>query len=274
MKSKLLFCTTLIVLLLSIVACGGTPTATPTTQPAAPATQVPTEIPPTATETPPPLVIPADYIAFYPLDGDAIDQSGNGHDGTIFNLPPGSDRLGNPDGALAFNGVDSIIQIPDDGGLELKLNFTIDFFINGSSTYTHQWVVMGKHMVGECRPATASWILRYHNEQGLFISIYDQNAECGTAYAQNNPIRLDDGNWHNVAVVYSKDTQALKFYVDCALAYETSADMTILDNPQPFTIGNQNMGPDATALEGSLDDLRIYNRALTEEEIQAFCSAP
>ncbi len=274
MKSKLAFCTTFMVMLLSITACSSTPAVPPTTQPVEMATQVPTEIPPTATETPPPLVIPADYIAFYPLDGDAIDQSGNGHDGIIYNIAPGNDRLGNPESALAFNGFDSVIQIPDDDGLELENNFTIDFFINGNSAYTHQWILMGKHMVGECKPATASWILRYHNEQGLFISVYDQNAECGTAYAQNNPIRLDDGAWHNVGVVYLKDTQGLKFYVDCALAYETSASMNILDNPQPFTIGNQNLGPESTALEGSLDDIRIYDRALTEEEIQAFCSAP
>jgi len=273
MKSKLMYFA-FAVLILSILACGGTPTATPTTQLAAPTTQPPTQIPPTSTQPVPAVAIPEDFIAFYPLDGDAGDRSGNGHAGELVNLVPESDRFGNPDGALLFNGVDSVIQVPDNDELDFTDSFTIDFFIKGAAEYTHQWVIMGKHMVGECMPATSSWILRYHNEQGLFISIYDQNAECGTAHAQNNPIRLDDSIWHNVGVVYDQDYQTLKFYVDCALAYETSANMNILDNPQPFSIGNQNMGPDATALEGSLDDLRIYDRTLTEEEIQAFCSAP
>jgi len=49
-------------------------------------------------------------VAYYPLNGNANDGSGNKHDGHIVGAVPGNDRFGNPDSALNFNGKDSYIS--------------------------------------------------------------------------------------------------------------------------------------------------------------------
>lgn len=77
-----------------------------------------------------------------------------------------------------------------------------------------------------------------------------------------------------MSFVYNEPAQNLEFHVNCTLAYETSANMNIADNPQPWVFGNQYYGPEGTAYEGSLDEIYIFNRVLFQAELQAFCAIP
>lgn len=277
MKNRLILAGVSLSLLFSILACGQKTASVTEPQPTeASFTQVATLPPeiPSDTPTENPIVIPTDMVAYYPLDGDVQDKTGNGHDGTLYNGSFGIDRYGIENHAVVFDGLYTVVEIPPEGDLDLTGSFSINFYLRGNSDYAHQWILIGKHLVQECKPGTSSWILRYHNEQGLFFSVYDQNAECGTAFAQNNPIRLDDDTWHNLSAIYEKTNQSLKFYVDCELAYETSGDMNIQANSNPLTFGNQYFGPESTAFQGTLDEIRIYSRALAEPELGAFCSTP
>jgi hypothetical protein len=58
--------------------------------------------------------------ADYPLDGNAIDVSGNGNTGTVSGPIPTTDRFGTPDHAMWFDGVDDRIELPDDFDLPLR----------------------------------------------------------------------------------------------------------------------------------------------------------
>jgi len=51
-------------------------------------------------------------VACYPFDGNAMDASGNGNDGTVNGATLTEDRLGNADSAYNFDGVDDYIEIP------------------------------------------------------------------------------------------------------------------------------------------------------------------
>ena len=50
-------------------------------------------------------------VAYYPFDGNALDASGNGHDGTIHGSTLTTDRLGNANSAYSFDGVDDYIDM-------------------------------------------------------------------------------------------------------------------------------------------------------------------
>lgn len=50
-------------------------------------------------------------VASYPFNGNAIDESGNGNDGTVYGAVLTADRFGNPDSAYAFVGVNDYIDV-------------------------------------------------------------------------------------------------------------------------------------------------------------------
>ena len=52
-----------------------------------------------------------DLIGHWPLNGDALDATGNGHDGQVFNAIPTTDRFGRPNQAYAFDGDGDFIEI-------------------------------------------------------------------------------------------------------------------------------------------------------------------
>ena len=64
-------------------------------------------------------------VAYYPFNGDADDESGNGNNGTIYGATLATDRFGNPNSAMLFNGVDDFIEIPYSEELEIGENLTI-----------------------------------------------------------------------------------------------------------------------------------------------------
>src|SRR5215471_8581430 len=85
-------------------------------------------------------------VAYYPLDGNALDASGNNIDGTISNVTPTIDRNGIPGKAFYFNGTDSYIQLPFSPLYDFAVTaeFSISAWIqpNVGSTWRTQAIVV------------------------------------------------------------------------------------------------------------------------------------
>jgi hypothetical protein len=79
------------------------------------------------------------------------------------------------------------------------------------------------------------------------------------------------GRWVHLAATYDAATRVLQVYADgisvCELT-TTGGDGTILDNGNPVRMGRREAAPD-TDLDGAVDDVRIYDVALTPEQIAA-----
>ncbi len=90
------------------------------------------------------------------------------------------------------------------------------------------------------------------------------NTEDGTFSASSNAI-ADAGGWHHVAMTY--DGAALSVYIDGALSKTMAATGDILPCTSPLTIGGLDGG--GACLSGSIDEVRIYDRALPSGEIAA-----
>ena len=58
-------------------------------------------------------------VAYYPFNGNANDESGNGNDGTVIGATLTADRSGNPDSAYSFNGVNDYINVPHSSSLNI-----------------------------------------------------------------------------------------------------------------------------------------------------------
>jgi hypothetical protein len=77
--------------------------------------------------------LPAGLVAYYPFNGNANDESGNGNHGSVYGATLTEDRFGVPDSAYSFDGQNNFIQIENINDFKLT-SWTIAGWIRKSSS--------------------------------------------------------------------------------------------------------------------------------------------
>jgi trimeric autotransporter adhesin len=193
-------------------------------------------------------------IAYYPFIGNANDASGNGRNGVLSGgVTSATDRFGNPNQAYAFNGSNGSIDVN---------NWNI---LTGNSPRTMMvWFKMT--LPNTIRQYFLAWGPYGNSASSVIGAFSDGRYHIGfMGYANDlwviNQFQYYDNQWHLIAVTF--DGNNLSIYLDGVFA--TSKTTTLNTSSTKLTIGNR-LGTDF--FNGSLDDIRIYNRALTTNEIQ------
>jgi len=189
----------------------------------------------------------------------AADSSGNGNTGTLVNAPTWT-TSGKINDALFFNGTSQDVSIPDSASLEPGNNYTIAAWVNaaslsGSSTNT----------ILEKPYATThqSFHIFFNPSFGFF------NDNGSTTGYLNSWITPAIGTWHYYAAVVSGSTVTL--YIDGSqVAQSTTFPATTAYDATPVGIGAD---PGAEYCNCTIDDVRIWNRALSASEVQALYDA-
>jgi len=194
----------------------------------------------------------------------AHDSVGNNH-GTIYGAQWTTGIIG---GALDFAGNGERVQVPDDDSLTPANQITICFWV-----YNRGGSVPAIYKYASCpgEPASPGNSRAYGMalyEDGVSMAIYSAVNTYGQI-TSNNPVSLN--KWHHVAGTFNKGQAAL--YVDGhPKISDTLTVSSIMNDAQPLTIGGawEYCGTDSFEgkLNGLVDDVRIYNRALSAEDIQ------
>jgi RHS repeat-associated protein len=181
----------------------------------------------------------------------ACDLKGNNH-GTVHGAQWTTGQI---EGALSFNGVDDYVDIGNDPSLDLTDDFTIAAWIK--TTEGRQWhQIVSRYnasdTVGYAFGLNADALNSGH------LSFWSSNH--GSWVTGSGSVR--DDIWHHVAATL--EGTAVNFYIDGALDKSTTSAAAPSTN-QNFAIGARN---DALfALNGLIDDVRIYSEALLTTEI-------
>jgi hypothetical protein len=191
-------------------------------------------------------------VAYYPFNGNANDESGHGHNGAVYGATLVPDRFGNPNSAYQFDGTDAYVQLPN---ATTPLNtFSITAFIKMTGLKQETQYLLSDYGVGFLID-TGGYLrlIRYTNSQGAIIA------------TSNVPIGI--GTYHCVAATY--DGNNIRLYIDGEMAGSPVISTGYLDSPDTVseTIGKRYNNP--CYFYGSIDDVRIYNRALSDAELQA-----
>jgi len=222
-------------------------------------------------------------VAAYPCNGNANDESGNGNDGVNYGATPTSDRFGKTNCAFYFDGVSNYIDI---GKIASKLDgvktgsisvwFNTDEKVRGKtllSYHKNESYISGYITLGQYTN-----YLSNESIGGVIAPSVDAGFGVGFGYNKGNDY-LMDGKWHNAVFVMGTNYNAL--YMD-----GEKVSLTYFNNGSRIT-GNSNTGNimwseiegaligktvgtanSAYNYKGSIDDVLIYNRALSEAEIK------
>lgn len=199
-------------------------------------------------------------IAYYPLDGDADDYSGNNNNGTIMGgVTSSTDRFGNANSAMQFNGIDGYIEVPNSPSLQSPTNeITIASWLYVESFPGLQALGIVEKTNSNLQGGQYALSYQTWGNDGLYFN--HSNGSQGS-YA---PITLDFSRWYFVAITY--DGTTVITYLDGIPIASQNVPGPIVPDDNPLTLGLESPGQ-TEYLHGKLDEVRIYNRALSQQEI-------
>ncbi|KPJ66746.1 MAG: hypothetical protein AMJ43_06965 [Coxiella sp. DG_40] len=174
--------------------------------------------------------------------------------------------------ALSFDGVDDYVDVgdPADGSLDFEAgdSFTITAWIKCSDTQVIQQVVNKRRGGGLGGVWYEGYLFRVNDDN---ISLGIEDTSSNRSAVQGGTV-VTDNQWHFVAGVRDTSTEKLYLYVDGSSDATPVTDTTTgtLSGPKSFEIGHSlaTVGDGHWYFDGIIDDVRVYDRALSAEEIQ------
>jgi hypothetical protein len=211
-----------------------------------------------------PQVPTSGLVAYYPFSGNANDASSFGNNGVITNATPTIDRFGVSNAAYSFNGTNSIIQAPDAPQLRPK-NLTLSHWAYINNAAPLQAMVGKAYATTNCDAYTSFLI------EGRFAgtSCY---AIAQDALPSNylNTISAPINTWKYVTYQFDDDNNLLKLYIDGLPVASFAWNSPLVYDNTPLQIGGERDNGNLTYFfGGKLDDIRLYNRVLSDSEIKA-----
>ncbi|MCF7865652.1 MAG: LamG domain-containing protein [Candidatus Pacebacteria bacterium] len=192
----------------------------------------------------------------------AYDRSGSGNNGTLTNGPtPAIGKMGQ---ALSFDGTNDYVSA-DTTPLDSLTTMTASFWINSQDLTTNYLRIMQK---GDSSGATKGFGIVVSGTDGKLVGFYQPNYTTGEIRARTS-ITLSSNQWYFVTMTYD-GVSTLKIYINGVDVSETSTspDINWAAGANAFAIGRR-AGASSSYFKGSLDDIRIYNRALSASEIKS-----
>lgn len=202
-------------------------------------------------------------VAYYPFNNNANDESGIGNHGTVSGAALTPDRKNNPNSAYYFDGTNDYIKVEDAASLRLSEAATIAMWLNIDVGTDYQNVYDFRHML--CKGATYGG---YYEDYSIGLS----NPQGALQWSYNmvkTDTPLPQGSWHHIAISFDYSQQKIKLYVDGNLEKTYSQQFPKLTvSNRSLYIGARYSASVKTYFKGKLDDILIYNRALSQEEIR------
>ncbi|GEM_PF-1127369 len=220
------------------------------------------------------MALPVDgLVAYWPFNYNANDESGNNNNGSVTSAILTSDRFGNPDRAYSFDGNGDYILVPDNDILSLvSHNFSFSFwvYINPGSGTDVNMGFISKRRFDSMDAANWEYNHGYDGATGNTIRFWFSalNGRCAT-YSGIDNYASEKGQWIHCAA--TSDNVSLKIYKDGILMAEAPRSYICSqgNGTGPLVFGRGGGWNQIYYLNGMLDDIRIYNRALSISEIEA-----
>jgi Concanavalin A-like lectin/glucanases superfamily len=199
-------------------------------------------------------------VGWWPFNGNANDGSGNGHNGTVNGATLIADRMGNANSAYSFNGLSNYISCSN-ANYQLVNAMSLSVWVKLSGTTT----AAAQYLISKGNDGQGGFNLDFYNNTGQFyggFGIGSANVvQCTTLYPLPHP------SWHHIVFTY--DGSNMKLYNDNILTATQPHSQSIGAATDLLLFGKHLFFAFPYYTNGNLDDIAMYNRALTPCEIQA-----
>ena len=208
-------------------------------------------------------------VGWWPFNGNANDESGNGNHGTVNGATLTADRFGNPSNSFVFNGLNSNIRINNSTSLN-PTSISISAWVNISSnsgTNEFQSIVAKWWQDISCNNNSDNYLLTFKNQSNSIYGFSSLNNQLPNAIS-SPPNSLEFGQWIHIIFVHDK-LIGQKIFLNNSLVASKVIAGPICPSTNDLYFGADNYLGNSLwrYLNGSLDDIAIYNRALTQQEI-------
>jgi hypothetical protein len=204
-------------------------------------------------------------VGWWPFNGNANDESGNGNNGTVNGATLTTDRFGNASKAYSFDGNDDWILIPNSSSFDF-INLSVSFWFKSNSTSNCQTFLK------QCNYLDASgelWAMSGSNSSSITTWAKYDDINCIPGIWQSSMLNISsiyNNNYHHI--LYLIDGSIMKTYIDGVLMDEKSNSSNQINACYGGDIQiGRNLINDLCYFNGLMDDIGIWNRALTEQEI-------
>jgi hypothetical protein len=216
-------------------------------------------------------------VAHWSMDDNAgnttvVDSSGNGNNGTAQQNTSVLQTFGPIDGALSFNGISDFVNL----GSPVFLNdlpsgdFSVSAWINDQSS-------AGKRMIIGIYPGDSTgWVLRKQSgDSGRYIDFWIGHSDTNAYFITPEGSIVSD-SWHHIVAVWYAGTKTCKIYIDGVESSYTKAEAGQgsynSDASYDKEIGRMIFNGGIQHFEGAMDQIKIFNKTLSQEEIDELFS--
>jgi hypothetical protein len=208
--------------------------------------------------------LPAGLAGAYRFDegsGTATaDSSASANNGTLVGATWTTGRTGS---GLSFNGTSNRVDLASDLSAVLGGSGTVAFWINTTQTGNNtMWMapgVLGVEAAGDGNDVFWGWL----DATGRI------GVQAGNTAGAKSANPINDGQWHHVALTRDATTGAVEVYVDGQLSGSATSDTGVKTTPFGSVGRIDDTGGTPAYLAGALDDLYLFSRVLTGDEIRS-----
>lgn len=215
-------------------------------------------------------------VAYYNFKGGTLkDSSGYNNHITFSNATATTDRLGKANSAYLFNGTSSYMRVPNSASINPSTAITLMAIVKANGYYMgscHVNSIFTKS--GGSDYTDGFYNLRFsdypvdcadpiHTDKEFFTGAYG-DSKTGNTYAGSgtgaDTVFTKLNTWYQVVFTY--ESGVAKLYVDGVLRHTYQKSVVFTDNGQDLYIGKTSYSQYPYWLNGVIDEIRIYNKAL------------
>jgi hypothetical protein len=216
-------------------------------------------------------------VGYWPFSGNANDESGVGNNGTVNGATLTTDRNGNVNSAYNFDGINNNINLGNSNTYSLTNSNVLTFSV---------WINSERARVSPTAPYLKDCIFSKYQDLNVANSNYYFSVE-GIDSAQPITTLTANGtnsisystelnSWINYVVIFQSGTNNVKIYKNGILTVTGTLNMNSFQSTSNLYLGflpTSTTNITQSNFKGKIDDLIIWNRALTQEEISNLYNA-
>ncbi len=195
-------------------------------------------------------------VAYYPFNGNANDASGNGNNGTILGATLSTNQLGTSNRSYNFAPPAAVV-VPASPSLNVYSEFSVTGWFYATNLPGPVACLVGK---GGGAASETQWLVRIAGPNLTFFCNIGEIVP---------PTRCASNKWQQFVVTCDQSNTLVNMYLDGTNFYKGAMPgLGIASSPYsiPLYIGNQDGYNNG--FSGNIDDIRIYNRVLSSNEVQ------